>query len=421
MAWNEPGGGNRDPWGGKNRDQGPPDLDEVIRKLSAKLGGLFGGRPTGAGSSGGDGGGTGGGAPVRVPSGKGVWLIVGIVVLGWLASGIYIVQEGTRGVVLRFGAYVDTTMPGPHWRFPYPIERHEIVDVDQRRVMEIGYRSGGTPNATRQGAIRSVPREALMLTQDENIVDIKISVQYQVSNPRDFLFNVVTPEVTLQEVVESAVRETVGKSTMDYVLTEGRADIVADVKEIAQQVVDTYHAGIIVTNVNLQDAQPPDEVQDAFADAIKAREDEQRLINEAEAYANEILPIARGAAARELADASAYREQVIARAEGESSRFTQVLAEYQKAPGVTGERLYLDTMEAVLARSSKVIVDVDAGNSLLYLPLDRMVPGGSARTAGVDGLGSGVGELTLGSSGSGGTGGADGFRIRDTSRSREGR
>jgi len=357
MAWNEPGGSNRDPWGGQGRDQGPPDLDEVIRKLSDKFGGLFGGKGSGGGKRG----------PARSGS-AGIWVIVGIVLVGWILSGIYIVDEGKRGVVLRFGRYVDTTMPGPHWRLPFPFESHEVVDVEQRRAEEIGYRASGS-----QSVARSVPREALMLTQDENIVDVRLNVQYQIQNPRDYLFNVVDPQATLRQVIESATRETIGKSTMDFVLTEGRSEIVADIKELGQAILDRYEAGLLLTNVNLQDAQPPEDVQDAFIDAIKAREDEQRLKNEAEAYRNEILPKARGQAARRLEESQAYKEQVIAKAEGEASRFEQLLAEYQQAPAVTRERLYLDAIESVLSETSKVMVDVPGGNSLFYLPLDKLI------------------------------------------------
>ncbi|HYQ92735.1 MAG TPA: FtsH protease activity modulator HflK, partial [Candidatus Competibacteraceae bacterium] len=356
MAWNEPGGNNRDPWGGGGRDQGPPDLDEVIRKLSDKLGGLFGGKSSG-------GGGGRSGLPVGL---GGIWLIVGIILIGWILSGIYIVDEGRRGVVLRFGRYAETTLPGPHWRLPFPFESHEIVNVEERRAVEIGYRSG-------ERASHSRPEEALMLTQDENIVDIRLAVQYQIGNPRDFLFRVSDPEATLRQVVESATRETIGKSTMDFVLTEGRSEIVADIKTLSQKILDRYGTGLVLTNVNLQDAQPPEEVQDAFADAIKAREDEQRLKNEAEAYANEVIPRARGQSARRLQESQAYKDQVIARAEGDSSRFQQLLPEYQKAPEVTRKRLYLETLEQMLSATSKVLVDVPDGNSLLYLPLDKLI------------------------------------------------
>ncbi|MDX1656018.1 MAG: FtsH protease activity modulator HflK [Candidatus Competibacteraceae bacterium] len=400
MAWNEPGGNNRDPWGGGGRDQGPPDLDEVIRKLSGKFGGLFGGK----------GGGGGGGGPRRA-GGAGIGVIVAIVVVGWLLSGIYIVEEGKRGVVLRFGAYVDTTMPGPHWRIPWPFERVEIVDAERRRFAELGYRSGGG-----QSVVRSVPREALMLTQDENIVDVRIAVQYQVSDPQAYLFNVLDPDLTLTQVVESATREAIGKSTMDFVLTEGRAEIVAQIQTISQNILDLYGVGLRVSNVNLQDAQPPEEVQDAFADAIKAREDEQRLINEAEAYRNEVLPTARGQAARRLQEAEGYRAQVVAQAEGEASRFEQLLTEYQKAPEVTRERLYLETMQEVLSNTSKVMVDVPGGNNLFYLPLDQIIrrSGNDQAPEGPTGSRFSPERMSQGSDDD-----SDMTRFRDTSRSRE--
>ena len=405
MAWNEPGGNNQDPWGSGNRNQGPPDLDEVIRKLSAKLGNLFGGN-RGGNRGNGDNGDTNRIGP-RAPSG--LWAIIVLVLVGWLLSGIYIIDEGTRGVVLRFGRHVDTTMPGPHWRLPFPFERHEVVNVEKRRVKEIGYRSGGG-----KAAIRPVAREALMLTQDENIVDVRISVQYQIKDPGAYLFNVMDPDLTLVQVIESAVRETIGKSSMDFVLTEGRSDVVADVEVLGQTILDKYGTGLQIANVNLQDAQPPEEVQDAFADAIKAREDEQRQKNEAEAYSNEVIPRARGQAARRLEESAAYKDRIVARAEGEASRFEQLLTEYQKAPIVTRERLYLEAMEAVLSRTSKVMVDVEQGNSLFYLPLDKIIQG---RTAPVSrdihgSLRVDKAPVTPPSDDSAG-------RLRDTSRSRE--
>lgn len=388
MAWNEPGGGNRDPWSGGGRNQGPPDLDEVVRKLSDKFSGLLGGRR---------GGNSGGGAGGASSGFAGIGLIVGIIaVIGWLIASIYIVNEGERGVVLRFGRYLETTMPGPHLRL-FPIDQVEIVNLEQRRFKEIGYRSGA--GGARQPATRTVPKEALMLTQDENIVDVRLAVQYQISDPRAYLFNVLDPEGVLVHVVESAAREAIGKSTMDFVLTEGRSNVVADIKTLTQRILDNYGpdepakasvtgkegspvpdkgAGLQIVTVVLQDAQPPEEVQDAFADAIKAREDEQRLKNEAEAYANEVIPRARGQAARRLQEAAAYKEQVIAQAQGEASRFEQLLAAYEKAPEVTRERLYLETLETVLARSSKVLVDVQGTNNLLYLPLDRLLKSGEA-------------------------------------------
>ncbi len=397
MAWNEPGGGNRDPWSGGGREQGPPDLDEVIRKLSDKFSALLGGRRGGNGS-GGDTGGSGSGI-------AGISLLIGIIaMIGWLIASIYIVNEGERGVVLRFGRYLETTMPGPHLRL-FPIDQVEIVNLEQRRFREIGYRSGNN-NGVRQPAVRTMPKEALMLTQDENIVDVRMAVQYQISDPRAYLFNVLDPEGVLVHVVESAARETIGKSTMDFVLTEGRSNIVADIKTLSQRILDNYSpdsqsakdpasasgrdgkqpilsgkgAGMQIVTVVLQDAQPPEEVQDAFADAIKAREDEQRLKNEAEAYSNEVIPRARGQAARRLQEASAYKDQVIAEAQGEASRFEQLLVAYQRSPDVTRERLYLETLETVLSRTSKVLVDIKGTNNLLYLPLERLLKSGSVPT-----------------------------------------
>jgi membrane protease subunit HflK len=360
MAWNEPGGGgNKDPWGGRG-DQGPPDLDEVVRKMQDKLGGLFGGRRRG-----GDGGSARGGGGSAF---TGFGLIIAIAAIVWLFSGVYIVDAGKQGVVMRFGAYSQTTAPGPHWHIPYPVEQVEIVDVEQRRFVEIGYRSGNTGQA-----MVSVPREALMLTEDENIVNIRLAVQYQVADSSQYLFQVRDPDAVLKQVAESAIREVVGKNKMDFVLKEGRAEVVGDIKTLMQKTLDNYEAGLLVSDVNLQDAQPPEEVQAAFSDAIKAREDKERLKNEAEAYANDIIPKARGTAARQIQEANGYKEALIAKAEGEASRFSQLLDEYSKAPEVTRKRLYLETMESVLGKTGKVLVDGDATNSLMYLPIDQLL------------------------------------------------
>lgn len=409
MAWNEPGGNNRDPWGGGGRDQGPPDLDEVVRKLSERLSGLFG-KSRGGGS--GDGSGSPGGGGARWLLGAGAI----IAVLLWAGLGsFYIVDEGTRGVVLRFGKYVETTMPGLRWHLPYPIERVEIVDIEQVRSEEIGYRSGG-----RQPSSRSVPKEALMLTQDENIVDVRLAVQYQVRDPRAYLFNVVEPDLTLRQAIESATREVIGRSSMDFVLTEGRADIVTQVRELAQSVLDLYKTGLRINGVALQDAQPPEEVQEAFADAIKAREDEQRAKNEAEAYANEVIPRARGQAARRLQEAEAYRSQVVSQAEGEASRFTQLLSEYSKAPDVTRERLYIDTMQSVLGNASKVLVDANNSGPLLYLPLDRLLKASGGTPSGTTPAGGASGAMDAGSGASPSSSLAnDPARSRDIGRIRE--
>jgi membrane protease subunit HflK len=368
MAWNEPGGGNnKDPWGGRG-NQGPPDLDEVVRKMQQKLGGMFGGRKSsgGGGSSGGPG-----------PGFAGLGLIAAIIAVVWVFSGIYIVDAGKRGVVLRFGAFTEITGPGPHWHIPYPIEQVDIVDVAQRRFVEIGYRSAGGG----QGAV-SVPREALMLTEDENIVNIQFAVQYQISDPRKYLFQVRDPELVLKQVAESAIREVIGRSKMDFVLKEGRSEVVAQVRKLMQETLGNYGSGLLISDVNLQDAQPPEEVQAAFSDAIRAREDKERFKNEAEAYANEVIPRARGAAARQIQEADGYKEALVAKATGEASRFTALLQEYRKAPEVTRKRLYLETMEGVLGNTGKVMVDSQSSNNLMYLPLDQLLRqgGGVSRT-----------------------------------------
>ncbi len=348
MAWNEPGGSKgKDPWGGGG-EQGPPDLDEIFKKLQEKFGGLFGGGR-------GEGEGGGGGIPQAGP--KSIGIVVGGIVLIWALSGIYIVDEGWRGVVTQFGAYHHTTGPGPHWHARF-IQQVEKVNVDQIRSVELGFDNTG---------------ESVMLTQDENIIEVKFSLQYKVKDARDYLFNVRDPDAVLRQAAESAIREVVGKSTLDKVITTGRTEIAANTMKLLQQILDRYRVGLELTSVNMQKAQAPQQVQDAFADAVKAREDEQRLKNEAEAYANDILPKARGAAARLVEEANAYKSKVIAEAEGEASRFESVLAEYKKAPLVTRERLYIDALESVFQRSSTVMVDVQGSNNLLYLPLDQIM------------------------------------------------
>ncbi len=369
MAWNEPGGsGDKDPWGGRGKDQGPPDLDEVVRNLQKKFGSIFGGK--GGGKSNGTSGGGAGGV-----GSLGFGLIAAVAIGAWGFSGLYTVEEGTRGVVLHFGEYSETTMPGLHW-YPRFIQTVEPVDISQIRGMSIGFRASAGSRTT--GG--SVGRESLMLTQDENIVDVKLAVQYKVKSASDFLFKVRDPEVTLRQAVESAIREIVGKNDMDFILNE-RAAITAQAKEVAQDIVDRYETGLIITTLNMQDAQPPEQVQDAFADAVKAQGDQARVINEAEAYSNDIIPRARGKAARQLAEANAYKEQVIAESTGEASRFSQVLAAYKKAPKVTRKRLYIEAVESVLANTSKVLVDVKGGGNLLYLPLDKMMSGGTGDTS----------------------------------------
>lgn len=362
MAWNEPGGGGRDPWGGNNQ-QGPPDLEQAIKNLQGKLSGIFGGR------GGGGGGSTGGGGGGRNFSALGVMVIAGVLLAGWLVAGFYIVDPAEEAVVTRFGKYVRTETSGPHW-LPYFIEKHETVNVAQVRGAEIGFRTAGRG----QG---SVGNESLMLTQDENIVDIKFAVQYRVKNARNYLFKVRDPDLTLRQITESAVREVVGKSTMDFVLTGGRSAVADDTRVLVQDTLDKYGAGLFVISVNMQDAQPPAQVQDAFNDAVKAREDEQRLKNEAQAFANDILPKARGEGDAVRERAQGYKQRVTAQAEGQSDRFLALLTEYQKAPDVTRERIYLETMESVLGKSSKVLLGGgESSNNLMYLPLDKLMSRG---------------------------------------------
>jgi membrane protease subunit HflK len=339
MAWNEPGGPGRDPWNqGPKRGGGPPDLDEMLKRFKARFGGKG---ADGVKSTGGRG----------LPNGL-LGLLIAAIALLWVASGFYVVDEQERAVVLRFGDYVATTEPGLRWRMPWPIEKEEIVNVT---------------------GVRSVKDQAVMLTKDENIVDVELSVQYRVSSAQEYLFNLEDPDMTLRQATKSAVREVVGQSKMDFILTDGREEVAERTKRLLQDRLNEYKSGLIVNEVNMQQAQPPASVQAAFADAIKAREDQQRLKNEAEAYANDRLPKARGAAARQISEATAYRDQVVAKAQGDASRFGQLVAEYRKAPKVMRERLYLDSMNSVLSSTSKVLVDVDKGGSMLYLPLDQIM------------------------------------------------
>ena len=376
MAWNQPGGDGRDPWNDRGGgQQGPPDLDEVLKKLQARLAQLFGGRPGRGFGARGRGSGNGGGA--RRGGALGVGIVAVLAVLAWGAYGIYVVDPAEAGVVLRFGEYVRTTGPGPHWVPPF-VERVEKVNVQVIRGQDIGFRTQGS-------SITPLAHESLMLTEDENIIDIQFAVQYRVKDPAAFLFNVVDPEITLRQATESAVREIVGRSGMDFVITDGRDAVAAEAQVLIQEILDRYGSGLNVTSVNMQDAQPPAEVQEAFFDAIRAREDQERIINEANAYKADIVPKARGHAQRILELAEAYRQQVIARAEGETSRFLQVLTEYRRAPEITRERLYLEAVESVMANSSKVLVDVQGGNNLMYLPLDRLLAPRPGAVQGADG------------------------------------
>ena len=358
MAWNEPGGnGDKDPWGNRGNNQGPPDLDEVLRNIQKKFGSLFGGKGGGRRSGGGGGGSSAGGI--------GIGLIVGVLLAVWLASGFYKIEEAERGMIMQFGKHVDTTQPGLRWHIPFPIE--DVIKVDITKVF-------------------TIPLRATMLTQDENIIDIEGDIQYQISDPARYLFSVRRPEITLSQASESAVRQSIGRSKMDYVITEGRGEIAIRVKNLTQEIMDSYQAGLSVNKVNIKAAKPPEAVKDAFDDVTQSREDEIRLRNEAEAYSNEVIPKARGAAARLREEADAYKQEVVARSEGEADRFVALLKEYTKAPQVTRDRLYIDMMQSVLSNSSKVMVDVEGGNNLLYLPLDKLMSRDGDATSGQQGL-----------------------------------
>ena len=364
MPWNEPGK-DKDPWGQRNND-GPPDLDELLKNLKDKFGGLLGG-------------GKGNGIP-KVPGGSGnVTGIISFVVVAllvvWGLTGIYIVDQGMRGVETRFGERTVVTQAGPHWHIPFPIEDVELVNVAD---------------------IRTARSSSKMLTSDENIVVMSIEIQYNVKDAQAFAFEVRDPDLTLQQTAETAIREVVGNNDMDLIITEGRAVVGSATKEIMQQILDNYGTGINVVTVNMDEAQPPEEVQEAFEDAIKAREDEQRIINEANAYRNGVVPQARGEGQGLLEQAEAYKTRVVKSAEGETSRFNQLLAEYQRAPEVTRERIYLDTIESVMARSPKVMIDIPNGNNLMFLPLEQLMSGSSSAGGSLQGLsGSGSDNKSL--------------------------
>jgi membrane protease subunit HflK len=336
MAWNEPGGG-RDPWGGnKNNGDGPPDLDEALQKLRERFGGLFGGKKGGGGN-----GGIGSGAVI---------VIVVVVALLWAFSGVYQVDAKERAVILTLGKYSETVGPGLHWN-PSVIDSVTIVNVTE----EQDYESRGQ-----------------MLTQDENIVEVPVTVQYNISDPKAYVLNVKDPVASLRHSTDSAVRHVVGSTKSNDVLSEGRQALAVEVKLRLQNYLNSYGTGINITTVNLLKAEPPREVKSAFDDVIAAKEDKDRYKNEAETYSNGVVPEARGQAQRILQEAEAYRDRVVAEAEGEAQRFVKLLTEYEKAPDVTRERLYLDALQEVMSNTSKVMVDVDGGNNMMYLPLDRL-------------------------------------------------
>ncbi len=353
-----------------NRNDGPPDLDELWRDFNRKLSGLFGGKQGGAvrrGGDGGDGGGNGGGPsfqPDMKSAGIGVGLIAVVAVLVWLGSGFYIVQEGQRAVVTTFGKYTQTTDAGFKWRMPYPIQAHEVVSVTQLQSVEVG------GNAVNQA---TGLRDSSMLTQDENIVDIRFTVQYRRTDARAYLFENRSPDDAVVQAAETAVREIVGRSRVDQVLYEQRDAIAADLVKSIQAQLDKLKAGIVISNVNVQNVQVPDQVQGAFNDAVKATADRDRFRNEGQAYASDVIPKARGTASRLLEEAQGYRSRVEAQAEGDAERFRLVLTEYQKAPAVTRDRLYIETMQQVYSNVTKLMVDSRSGSNLLYLPLDKLM------------------------------------------------
>ena len=348
-----------DPQWGKRGNGGPPDLDEIWRNLSRRLNELFGRRPGGADTGGPDDGGRGRKLPL-----SGAGILIALVFLVWLASGVYIVDEGRRGVVTRFGKFTETTQAGARWHLPFPIEAVQLVDFSQSRRVEVGFRG----NAKNKKA-----NEAPMLTDDENIIDLLFTVQYNLNNAEAYVFNVRNPEQIVQFVAQTAMGEVVGKAKMDFVLYEGGEQIAKSAEALMQEMLDRYQTGIFIQKVALQSVQPPDKVQAAFDDAVKAGQDRDRFRNEGQAYANDVVPRARGNAARLLEEANGYLASIVQRAEGDASRFKQILTEYTKAPAVTRERLYIDTMQTVLGNSSKVLVDQKAGSNLLYLPLDKLL------------------------------------------------
>ena len=350
MAWNEPSGGNnKDPWGGGNNNDGPPDLDEALKKLQEKLNGIFGG--------GGKSGNNNGGAPSL--GGGAIFALLILVAIVWAVLGVYQVDEKETAVALRFGKYLDSYGPGLHWNPPL-VDRVVKVRVTEERQ----YSSRG-----------------MMLTEDENIVELPLTVQYNINDAKAFVLNVKMPEVSLQHATDSALRHVVGGSSLDDVVSSGRLAVGDEVKLRLQQYLDMYGTGINIVKINIQEAKPPSEVKAAYDDVIKAREDQERLINESQAYSNGIIPEARGAAQRLIEEASGYREKVIVEARGEAERFEKLLTEYRKAPEVTRERLYLDAVEQVMASSSKVLVDVEGGNNMMYIPLDKLTQARSSSTA----------------------------------------
>ena len=345
---------------------GPPDLDQLWRDFNQRLNKLFGGQ--GGGRDGGEGGGSSDGHGAGISAGV-VAVVIGFL---WLVSGFFIVQEGQTGVVMTFGKFSHSTQPGFNWRWPYPIQAHEVVNLSQVRTVEIGYRSN---------VRNKLARESLMLTDDENIIDIQFAVQYRLKDASQWVFNLRDQEETVKEVAETAIREIVGKSKMDFVLYEGREKVAFDTSALMQHILDRYKIGVLVTNVTMQAVQPPEQVQASFDDAVKAGQDRERQKNEGQAYANDVVPKARGAASRLMQESEGYKSRVVANAEGEASRFSKILTEYQKAPGVTRDRMYIEAMQQIFSSTTKVMVDTKSSNSMIYLPLDKLIAQTAAESA----------------------------------------
>ncbi|GGC91953.1 FtsH protease activity modulator HflK [Undibacterium terreum] len=351
-------GSKNDNQDGKKPAEGPPDLDQLWRDFNQRLSRLFGQK----GNGGGDGG--GGFTPDAAGAKLGLGVIIAVLAFIWMVSGFFIVQEGQTAVITTFGKYSHSTVAGFNWRWPYPIQGHEIVNVSQVRTVEVGYRSN---------VKNKQPKEALMLTDDENIIDIQFAVQYKLKSAAEWLYSTRDPEEAMRQVAETAIREIVGKSKMDFVLYEGREKVAFDVQTLMQQILERYKAGVQVTNVTMQGVQPPEQVQASFDDAVKAGQDRERQKNEGQAYANDVIPKARGEASRLLQDAEGYKSRVVANAEGNASRFKQVLTEYQKAPAVTRDRMYIDAMQQIFTSTTKLMVDTKNGNNMIYLPLDKLL------------------------------------------------
>ena len=357
----------KNPGQNNNQEEGPPDLDELLNDLGNKIGRIFGKKEAPQKGS----------KPNPSPQNTNptsgndhlpIAPLLLIIVLIWAATGFYVVDQGSRGVVLRFGKNTEVTMPGPRWHIPFPVESVEVVNLEQVRTIEVGYRSAG------DGAARSKElKESLMLTDDENIIDLQFAVQYNLKSVEDYLFNNRSAESSVRGAAESAIREIVGKSKMDFALYEGREEIAVKTKKLMQEILDRYNTGINVTSVTMQNAQPPEQVQASFDDAVKAKQDLERQKNEGQAYANDIVPKAKGTASRLTAEAQGYRLKVENEAKGNASRFEQVLTKYDRAPEVMRDRLYIEAQEQILSNVSKVFVDQKNSNSLLYLPLDKLI------------------------------------------------